>query len=522
MKIYLLLIFLFTGSLIYAQVPEDAIRYSFYPQNGTARNVAIGGVMGSLGGDINATFVNPAGLGFYKTNEFVITPGFALNNNKVKFRNTDSENAKNNFGFGTTGWVFGHSNGKNSRNSSAFSIAINQTANFNNEVHYKGLNNFSSFSEQFAEEFAKSGYTIDEVLDRNSSPFPYTSAPALYTYLIDTVTINGIKQVKGAPEYILDAGQALQQEMTKKTKGAISELSIGFAHNSKDKWFIGGAIGVPFVSYTSKTVFTESDTSNNTGNYFNRAEYEDNFKTTGVGFNAKVGIIYRPKDYIRLGLAIHTPTWMFLKDSHYSYLYTEVENPLDSFGVDSRFFTNGKPGEAAYIQSTPFKAIVSASYVFREVKDVTRQKGFISADIEYVHHKGSRFSRDNSEDENITDDEKEYYKSYYKALNKVVKRNYKGNFNFRVGGELKFKIIMARLGFAYYSKPYKDAELKASRMLLSGGLGYRNKGFFVDLTYVHAINKDVNFPYRLEDRANTYAELKQQKGNIVATVGFKF
>ena len=81
---------------------------------------------------------------------------------------------------------------------------------------------------------------------------------------------------------------------------------------------------------------------------------------------------------------------------------------------------------------------------------------------------------------------------------------------------------MARNGFAYYGKPYKDAELKASRMLLSGGLGYRNKGFFVDLTYVHAISKDVNFPYRLEDRANTFAELKQQKGNIVATVGLKF
>ena len=46
--------------------PEDALRYSFYPQNGSARNLAIGGAMGSLGGDITATYVNPAGLGFYK------------------------------------------------------------------------------------------------------------------------------------------------------------------------------------------------------------------------------------------------------------------------------------------------------------------------------------------------------------------------------------------------------------------------------------------------------------------------
>lgn len=515
MKKYLLLPLLFISSIIYAQVPEDAIRYSFYPQSGTARNMAVGGVMGSLGGDINATFVNPAGLGFYKTSEFVITPGFLLNNNKAKFRDTDSKSTKNVFGFGTTGLVLGHTNAYNTRSSSAFSIAITQTASFNNEVHYKGLNNYSSFSEQFAEEFAKSGRTIDEVLSQSNSPFPYTSAPALYTYLIDTVTINGIKQVKGAPEYILDAGQALQQEMIKKTKGGISEVSIGFAHNSKDKWFIGGAIGVPLVSYTSNTVFTESDTSRNTGNYFNRAEYVDYFTTSGMGFNAKIGVIYRPKDYIRLGLAIHSPTWMFLTDKHYSSLYTEVENPADSFGIDSRYFTSGQPGKAEYVQSTPFKAIISASYVFREVKDVTRQRGFISADIEYVQHRGSRFQSDN---ETVTDDEKVYYKS----LNKVVKSNYKGAFNFRVGGELKFKIVMARLGFAYYSNPYKDKELKANRMLLSGGLGYRNKGFFVDLTYVHAMSKDVNFPYRLQDRANTYASLNQQRGNIVATVGVKW
>lgn len=514
MKLYLLLSLLFISSFVYAQVPEDAIRYSFYPQSGTARNMTIGGVMGSLGGDINATFVNPAGLGFYKTNEFVITPALLLNNNKANFRNTDNKNSKNSIGFGTTGWVFGHVNRNDVKNSSAFSIAVTQTANFNNEVRYKGLNNYSSFSEQFAEEFAKSGLTINEALG-NNSPFPYTSAPALYTYLIDTVTIGGVTQIKGAPEYILDAGQALQQEMIKKTKGAITEVALGFANNSKDKWFIGGTLGIPLVNYTSNTYFKESDTSTNTSNYFKQFEYSDDFTTSGIGVNLKLGIIYRPQDYIRLGLAIHTPTWMFLTDERTTTLTTEVENPADKFTVSSQLFTNDQPGKAKYIQSTPFKAMISAAYVFREIKDVTKQKGFISADIEYVQHKGSRFSSDNEE---VTEDEK----NYYKALNKVVKQDYKGNFNFRVGGELKFNIIMARLGFAYYGNPYKSSEYKASRMLLSGGLGYRNKGFFVDVTYVHATSKDVSFPYRLEDRQNTYASLKQQRGNIIATVGLKF
>ena len=59
---YIPVLLLLIPDIVTAQAPEDALRYSFYPQGGTARNMAIGGAMGSLGGDINATFVNPAGL----------------------------------------------------------------------------------------------------------------------------------------------------------------------------------------------------------------------------------------------------------------------------------------------------------------------------------------------------------------------------------------------------------------------------------------------------------------------------
>ncbi len=519
MKKNLLLLSLLTSTIIYAQVPEDAIRYSFYPQSGTARNLAIGGAMGSLGGDLNATFVNPAGLGFYKTGEFILTPGFFLNNNKVNFRETNSQNKKNSFGFGTSGLVLGYGSRGKKNVSNALSFAVTQTANFNNHIQYSGLNNYSSFSEQFAEEFAKSGYSIDDVLTVNS-PLPYTSAPALYTYLIDTVNINGIYQVKGVPEYILDAGQALRQEMNKTTKGGITEIAVGFAHNNNDKWYWGATIAVPIIRYNSNMHFKESDTSSNGSNGFKQFEYTDDFTTKGVGANLKLGIIYRPQEYIRLGLAIHTPSFMSLSDTRTSNLNVQLEKPYwptqdTTIAVSSQDFTNSQPGKSHYAQNTPFKAILSASYVFREIENVKKQRAFISVDIEYVNHRGSKF---NSENEEPTDDEK----NYYKALNKVIKAEYKGNFNFRLGGELKFNVFMARLGFAYYGNPYKDAAYKARRMLLSGGLGYRNKGMFIDLTYVHAMSKDVDFPYRLEDRANTYATLKQQRGNVVATLGFKF
>jgi hypothetical protein len=82
---------------------------------------------------------------------------------------------------------------------------------------------------------------------------------------------------------------------------------------------------------------------------------------------------------------------------------------------------------------------------------------------------------------------------------------------------------MVRLGFAYYGNPYKDSELSANKKYASAGVGYRNKGIFVDLTYVLALNNnDVNFPYRLSDKANTFATIKGTGGNIGLTFGCKF
>src|SRR5215210_1816298 len=83
------------------QLPEDVLKYSYFPQHGSARTLAIGGAMGSLGGDINALFVNPAGLGLYKTRELILSPGFMFNNNKADFRGTDTKSNKSGFDIGT-------------------------------------------------------------------------------------------------------------------------------------------------------------------------------------------------------------------------------------------------------------------------------------------------------------------------------------------------------------------------------------------------------------------------------------
>ena len=66
MKKLVLLIILGSSLSAYAQDPEDALRLSWFHPSGTARSNALGGAMGSLGGDLSANHINPAGLGLYK------------------------------------------------------------------------------------------------------------------------------------------------------------------------------------------------------------------------------------------------------------------------------------------------------------------------------------------------------------------------------------------------------------------------------------------------------------------------
>jgi hypothetical protein len=508
-KLYIA-IFILTAQQVSAQVPEEALRLSWRPQMGTARNQAIGGAMGSLGGDATTNNVNPAGLAFYKTSDFLLTPVYQFEKGTNNFRGTThTTQNQNNFGLGTSGFVFG---GLGNKSKSSFGLTVTKVADYKQSIAYYGQNNYSSFAEPLADEFAASGLTIDQALNSNDVSVP--TKMAIYTYLVDTATINGSKQVIARSEF----SSLLNQEHVSEVSGGITEITAGWGYEVNEKFMGGISLGIPIVRIDRNTYYRETDASGNDDNDFNYMAYREKFSLKGIGLNIKAGLIYRPKEYIRLGLALHSPDMMTLTETFNSGLAADLEKlfaPNTGYdSVASSTITGNTNEQTKYTTYSPGKIILSGSYVFREVENINRQKGFITADIEFTNYKWMSFSSS----EEVTPETKTYYKPFNDAIDAI----YKTAFNFRVGGELKFKIIMARLGFAYYSSPYKDKSLKASKMNLSGGLGYRHKGMFLDLTYVHHINKDVNFPYRVNaPRANTYATLKETGGNVLLTVGVK-
>jgi len=510
MKTYIYIaIFLFAIPATYAQEPVDALRYSWTTQSGTARNQAIGGASGSLGGEFSNLFVNPAGLGFYKTDELVITPGYNLYNNNGTYKGVMSNMKHNKFNLGASGLLFSFNNYPNSKvRNFTIALGVNRAADFNSNIFYKGTNNKSSYSEKYLEELIH-----NNVQDPNRAAvdYPYGSSLALNTYLIDT--IRGVNGAVAGYKSLATVTTGLNQQNTITSTGGITDIALGGAVNIKDKLFLGGTLTIPILNFHRSSTYKESDATANSSNNFNNFLANETLKTTGVGINAKIGLIYKPVEYVRLGLAIHSPTVYDLTDKY----TTEIITDLEGYGgagtkrQSSLDFNNNEPGELKYNLTTPWRIIASGSYVFREVENVRRQKAFITADIEYINYKAASFSSVDDQNTNIA--------NYFNDLNEVIDQQYKGAFNFRLGGELKFNTIMVRLGGAYYSNPYKNE--KADRIKLAGGLGYRDKGFFIDLTYVYAMNKDVNYPYRLQDKPNDPASLKNNAGNIVATIGFK-
>jgi hypothetical protein len=497
-----------------AQIPEDALRMSYFRPTGTARTQAIGGAMGSIGGDVTANYVNPAGLGFFKTGDAVVSPGWAFNSANASYLSNNSKGTTSNkFNLGTSGFVFGKATDE--KNSFAISVAVSQTADFKGHISYQGKNNYSSASDAYVDEFNASGYTDPNAAIQDPN-LTYGTRMALYTYLIDT-SLAGTGPTFSAPGGVLASGGELGQTTNINSTGGITEIAIGLAGSSNEKWYYGLSIGIPIVSYSRTMDYTETDLSGNPDNNFASYTHSETYSFNGVGVNGRLGAIYRPNLNWRIGLAVHTPSFYSINDRYTASMIsnTEAYHGIGTVNSETLDNLNGVKNTLDYNLQTPWHFVVSGSYIFPgEV--ISGKMGFITADIEYVAYSGSRYSFPLDNNGNEVDN------SYWTPLNNTIKTYYRNTFNFKLGGEYKADDIAFRLGGSYALNPYTAPQLHADQITIGGGVGYRKKGVFIDLTYVEGIISDVNFPYRLTGKDNIYASVKQYTGNLILSFGIKF
>jgi hypothetical protein len=513
MKKIVIGILVLVSTTLQAQSPEDGLRLSWFAPNGTPRSNALGGAMGSLGGDLSAAHINPAGLGFYKSGELLITSKYLNTETDYKNRGTFSSTSNNRSTLGNIGFVIADGKKNRGYSSTAFSISFTQIADFNSRQRFKGVNNFSSYSEKFLEEL----YYDNASMSAAENNYIFGSSLAFRTFLVDTIAdANG--NVAGY-QSLVPISSGVNQTFDAYTSGSSNELSFGWGGNVQDKLYLGASIVMPIVNYNRSLYVSESDLNpTNKSNQFNYFEFNENFSSNGWGIGAKFGIIYKPESFLRLGFALHTPQLISFRDKLSAAMTTDTESYAGKVSSSSDELNNGNAGLREYTVMTPTKATFSGSYFFASPGKPTQPLGFISADIEWVNYSGTRFYA-NDFDQASAD--------YYDDLNNTMKATYKNNLNIRIGSEIKLTgNWMARAGTAYYGSPYKNEFadengtilVTPSRMIVSGGIGYRTNKYFIDFTISSGTNRDAIVPYRLIDKPSPVVSEKSRA--VLFNIGY--
>ena len=263
MKKIVIGILVFVSANLQAQSPEDGLRLSWFAPNGTPRSNALGGAMGSLGGDLSAAHINPAGLGFYKSGELLVTSKYLNTETDYKYRGTNTSTSKSNSTLGNLGIVLADGKKNRGYSSTAFSISYTQIADFNSRQRFKGVNNFSSFSEKFLEEL----YYDNAGMNAAENNYIFGSSLAFRTYLIDTIADkNG--NVAGY-QSLVPISSGVNQTFDSYTSGSSNELAFGWGGNVQDKLYLGASVVLPIVNFNRSLQVSESDlSSTNATNQF--------------------------------------------------------------------------------------------------------------------------------------------------------------------------------------------------------------------------------------------------------------
>jgi long-subunit fatty acid transport protein len=122
-------------------------------------------------------------------------------------------------------------------------------------------------------------------------------------------------------------------------------------------------------------------------------------------------------------------------------------------------------------------------------------------------------------------------------IKRVSNSEMKATHTVKIGAQVNAtKEFAIRGGFAFVSSPTEKLSSKVysnpaefqnvplvqpqESFYYTGGLGYRNDFFYVDLAYVHAVNKQLFYQY-LPQNGGPF-DLSLHNNNIMATVGFLF
>ncbi len=474
------------GSQALSQTYSDALRYAYLTPFGTARSIGTGGALGALGADFSSIYSNPAGLGWYRESEFTISPMFGLLNiNSQLYNGEDNPPNKENdsrFNLANFGLVVAGRPRSPDWTTSNFALGFNRLADFNREYTFMGSSR-GTILDRFVEQANSEGLVPGE------SEVAYNAEALIY----DEQANEYYSDFDGLPDAIV------AREQTVLASGSISELSLAFAGNYKERVLWGLTLGIPFLNFSERKTYRESDPGSGAdGNipFFDGLEWQENLTTTGAGINAKLGLIFRPNQTTRIGLAIHTPTYFGLEDN-----YSTAMNYDYTFqGAAQTGTSRSDNGLFNYRLRTPWRILGGAGFIFGKL-------GFISGEIEYLNFSRGKFNYDNQ------------YEQSENTVNEDIRAELTTAVNIRLGGEIAIDVWRARAGLALLESGLHDSTIATQ---ISAGFGGRFEGFFFDMGYRYSDSEEAYIPYVTDAGPEQIVDLGFKYHRVILTFGLRF
>jgi len=480
-----------TTQLASSQAISEGLRYTDVSYGSTARSLGVGGTFSALGADISVASSNPAGLAEFRKSELMISGSF--NNSSIDaIFNGDRESLNRSpFALQSVGMTFSYAPIASNWSSTNFTIGLNKVASFDERYSYRSTTS-GSIVQRFVER--ANGNGLDE-LD-NFEAGPAFDVGAIFDFDEDFFYESDF----------LDFSEQVFKAQSVETSGGISELVASLSGSRNNKFNLGLTIGIPFISYNSEKTYIEDD-RDQTVEFFDNLEWTEALTTTGVGFNAKFGFLYKLTPKVRIGGAIHTPTTYFMTDDFFNdltYGFTDAEG--------SQSLTEQSPlGNFKYRIRTPWKALISGAYML----NFDSFKGFITAEAEYLNYRGIDF--DLTAFAEFQDQELE------SDLNDQVSTQFSSGLNFRIGSEIVMKRFRVRAGVGLISPAYSDSNTIGDLSnTFNLGLGYRGNKFYIDIGAENKSRDERYTPYRLIDESqNQIVDVDKTLRRLVVTAGMK-
>jgi len=546
-----------------AQSPIDAMSLSQTELRGSARFMSMAGAFTALGADISAVGQNPAGIGMYRGSDIGATLGIDINSNKTSWdggSNTQNSTLAN---LNSAGYVGTMLFGDNRDNSVSWGFTYNRLYRFN-RTYTGGLGNMQTSLSNYIASITNGvdPSSLWKVDNDGNNLYPYENynydAPDWMSILYyNSGMINPEVYEHGGNIYESDQYRGLWQhggtdglgnkinpstgiaDFQIREKGHADEYNISLGGSVMNILYWGIGVGITDLDYTQEYWYNEKIDralvpASPAGYQLGTAKYSELYsfkKVTGTGANFKIGVIVKPVNELRIGLAVHTPTYYSLNSSSYgstTFNFSATDDPQYKFsGSESTPWDDYQ-----FKLNTPWKLMAG-------VAGVIGGRAIVSLDYQYDAYGDMKLKYDNGD--------------AMTGNNDNIARYFKSTSTIRVGAEYrvtpKFSV---RAGYNHTTtasgKDLEDANTDMNRdgmevstagsnpsynvnnatQYVTCGLGYKINGFYIDLAYVHK-HRTSTFnaftPFIDYDGVWTQAptaKLTDNSSQIVATIGYRF